>query len=163
MVLDLKLTERGQARFWSKVALPDENGCMLWLGSPSSDGYGRMQVGPGRPKAHRISLWLAAGDPPSTDSEAAHSCRQTLCVAPAHLRWATRVENDHDKHRDQTDSRGERNANAKLTAQQVAEIRAKRSAGATGAELALAYGITRNHVYWLANGRSWKHQTKEAM
>lgn len=38
------LNEVDQARFWERVLLPDENGCMLWTKSVDRDGYGQFTL-----------------------------------------------------------------------------------------------------------------------
>jgi len=47
----------------------------------------------------------------------------------SNLRWATHTDNERDKFRHGTDSRGERNARAKLTWEQVREIRTRYATG----------------------------------
>jgi len=82
------ITEKDQARFWAKVALPDEQGCMLWLSALSSAGYGRITMGGKTHYAHRISYALAYGAIP-TELQLDHLCRVRHCVAPDHLEPVT--------------------------------------------------------------------------
>lgn len=86
------LTEKDERRFWAKVALPDGNGCMLWLGSQNERGYGWLRVGTKLLKAHRISCALAYGPIPE-GLEVDHLCRARHCVAPEHLEAVTHAEN----------------------------------------------------------------------
>jgi len=147
-------------RFWDKVALPDENGCMLWLGSISPGiGYGSFKsVLSEHGTAHRFSLWLAEGPPPAANMEAAHSCRNRHCVAPAHLRWATRLENAHDMVRDGTKPEGSRNGTARLTETQVVEIRRRYAqGGVTQQALANEFGVTQSTIRMAVIGRTWKN------
>ena len=53
--------------------------------------------------------------------------------------------------------RGERHSSAKLTEQQVREMRAKRLAGAQLSQLAREYGVSQNSVSRIAMRRIWKH------
>lgn len=89
------IAEKDQARFWAKVALPNEQGCMLWLGVPDARGYGRLALG-GRGGsmyyAHRISYTLAYGPVP-VGLQLDHLCRVRHCVAPEHLEAVTQTEN----------------------------------------------------------------------
>lgn len=149
------LSERDVRRFWMKVALPDENGCMLWMAHKHPRGYGVFRLKDFRVKAHRVSLQLAVGDPTSDNAEGAHSCRRTDCVAPAHLRWATPAENSADKLIHGTHTRGQRSGNAKLTWLQVQAIRGKATRGTPGRVLADEYGVTPEQIGRIIRGKQW--------
>lgn len=153
------LSDTELARFWAKVALPDENGCMLWTAGGTQEGYGTFRVGNtrvGRRKemVHRIACYLSHGAPPSKTHYAAHSCRNRRCVAPSHLRWATPAENAADKVRDDTDPRGGRHGGAKLTEEQVLEI-LKRTE--LQRELAREYGVSRAAIGAIRQRRRWTY------
>ena len=81
-------------RFWSYVVKGD--GCWLWSGSRTSDGYGRMGLprtqGSKFLKAHRLSYEINIGPIP-TDLVIDHLCRTPLCVNPDHLEPVTNREN----------------------------------------------------------------------
>jgi hypothetical protein len=90
-------SERDQARFYAKVALPNEQGCMLWLPPPGSNGYGKFWLGGRWIGAHRFSYELAYGPIPdglTVDHVRAKGCRHRHCVAPAHLEAVTMAENN---------------------------------------------------------------------
>lgn len=93
------LTERDQARFWAKVALPDGNGCMLWLAYVHPGGYGQFGIGGHRGRmryAHRVSYVIAYGPVPDglvVDHVKARGCQHRHCVAPLHLEAVTQLEN----------------------------------------------------------------------
>lgn len=163
MTEDLRTTQGHIERFWAKVKLPDKNGCMLWQGALLRSGYGSAWLGTKTISTHRLSLWLAVGPPPGPKHDAAHACRNRRCVAPAHLRWATRLENMRDQVRDETNPQGERNTNAKLTATQVAEIRRLYSSGGlTQGDLALRYGVSDSNVGAIVRRVSWNFLADEA-
>lgn len=88
----LHLSERDQARFWAKVALPDEQGCMLWMACVHHTGYGLFWVAGAVRLAHRVSYVLADGVVPE-DLQLDHLCRVRHCVAPLHLEAVTPAEN----------------------------------------------------------------------
>jgi hypothetical protein len=88
-----------------------------------------------------------------------HTCDNRLCCNPAHLRLATQADNVADMHakgRAYTGDRprGSRHGNAKLTEDQVREIRA-----APYGSLALAahYGITYGALKDIRRGKGWSH------
>lgn len=134
--------------FWAKVTLPDEYGCMLWTASLDADGYGRFRLGRGwEGNAHRASLWISDGPPPEGRPEAAHSCRNRHCVAPAHLRWATKEENEADKIRHGSLVRGDAHHCTKITDAEVREIRRRYEAGGvTQKQLGAEFGIHPSRV-----------------
>ncbi|MFD5107163.1 HNH endonuclease signature motif containing protein [Streptomyces cinereoruber] len=87
-----ELSERDQDRFWSKVALPNEQGCMLWLDVPGAGGYGQMRLNGKARYAHRLSYMFNVGEIP-VGLELDHLCRVRRCVAPGHLEAVSRRVN----------------------------------------------------------------------
>jgi hypothetical protein len=150
-----------QDRFWAKVAPPDENGCMLWLACTSA-GYGRVWFAGAQRNAHRVSLTLAEGEPPIPSMEAAHSCRNRHCVAPAHLRWATHVENEGDKVTDGTVVRGHRISHAKLTVDDVLAVRRDHAAGTSTSALARRHGVTKRAIRFIVYRQTWAWLAEDA-
>lgn len=89
-------SERDQARFYSKVALPDRQGCMLWLDAAKDGRYGGFWLNGRTIRAHRYAYTLAYGPIPDglvIDHVRASGCVSTLCVAPLHLEAVTHAEN----------------------------------------------------------------------
>lgn len=90
------LNELDEARFWAKVARPNKNGCALWLACTDQYGYGRFTVGPKVARlyhrAHRVAHTIATGPIPD-GMDVDHMCHTPACVAPLHLRAATRSQN----------------------------------------------------------------------
>lgn len=143
-------------RFWAKVALPDAYGCMLWQAGRNPAGYGVLGFHDNKKiLAHRLSALLAYGAPSDARLEAAHGCLNKHCVAPEHLRWASRSENQMDRVRDGASNRGERHGMAKLTWGQVRELRAALAAGAVRTELAAQHGIKRRALYNIERNITW--------
>jgi hypothetical protein len=88
-----------EARFWSKVQLPDaprnENLCWIWKGS-TAKGYGQIKIGGEVLRAHRVSCEIANG-PLAPGEHVLHSCDNPLCVNFKHLRTGTHQDNMTDK------------------------------------------------------------------
>jgi hypothetical protein len=76
------------------------------------------------------------------------------------LRWGTRSENTQDALRHGTfhivGHPGERNANSKITASQVKEIRS--TPGKSHVEWARELGVTPTAIYSIRAGRTWKNE-----
>ncbi len=74
-------------RFWSKVRVPDENGCLNWIGTKGR-GYGRFWFNRRTVMAHRwLYEYLVA--PVPDELELDHLCRNPGCVNPNHLEPVT--------------------------------------------------------------------------
>lgn len=89
-------------RFWSFVDIRDQRECWKWTGTiGTASGYGMpdsaLQVAFGEPTAHRIACALAHPRLDGCDT-VLHSCDNTLCCNPRHLRWGTQSENRRDRY-----------------------------------------------------------------
>lgn len=153
------------ARFWSKI---DRSGgpaaCWEWRGA-LLNGYGRNgSVGPGGSRlAHRIVWELTRGEIPAGLC-ACHRCDNPTCCNPAHLFLGTIPENNIDmtqKGRRKfgfTPKDGERNNNARLTADDVRAIRSAYDPGVvTMAEIARRFGVNETAVWKIVNRKRWAH------
>ena len=80
-------------RFWAKVNRTD--GCWLWTGGVSAAGYGSIGVAGSHIYAHRYSYESARGPIPD-GLIIDHICGNRRCVNPAHLRLATRAQNQEN-------------------------------------------------------------------
>ena len=107
--------------------------------------------------AHKVVCEQVHGAPPFAGAHAAHSCGNGHlgCVAPNHLRWATPAENAADKIEHGTAPRGENNGHAKLTADQVLEVRRMFKLGMSNAQIAGAFDVTDGAIRAIRNGRNW--------
>ncbi len=117
-------------RFHEKYEIVEPGGCWVWMGSINSNGYGGIRAASltdgGRSDigAHRLS-WMIHHGPIPPGICILHKCDNPPCVNPEHLWLGTYADNTADrvaKGRSGSAS-GESNGRAKLTDDQVAEIR----------------------------------------
>ena len=149
---------KGAAKvFIYKAASYGGDDCLLWPFKPTGFGYGQVLFGGKNIRAHRLVCRLVHGEAPSPQHHVAHSCGTPLCVAPKHLRWATRIENEADKLLHGTQARGETHGASKLTEADVRAIRASYSKGQqTYFTLATQYGVAWTTISSIINRYSWK-------
>ena len=96
------MDDAAKERFWSKVEKTDT--CWLWTAA-MRNRYGAFGLNGKTMYAHRLSLEMALGRPIAEGLDAAHApliCHNRACVNPAHLREASRSENNLDKRLDGT-------------------------------------------------------------
>lgn len=150
----LALRKSGQCqRYIENVVIPhSSNECLPWPFAVNRKGYGTF----GNSLAHRYVCALVHGAPPTSKHEAAHYCGNRICVNAHHIRWATHTENIADTFIHGTHNRGERSASARLTADDVRQIRAI-YATTPNREIALRFGISTGHVAQIANRKKWAH------
>ena len=141
-----------EERFWSKVDKTGE--CWLWTGLKNEWGYGTTWRGGKNEKVHRIS-WILSGNTIPEGHVVRHKCRNRHCCNPEHLETGTQAENNADKIRDGTSNRGVKNPTAKLTEDQVREIRAKYASGALQKSLAEEYGVTQRTISYIITRKNW--------
>lgn len=111
--------------------------CHLWRYGKDADGYGTIRGA----KAHRL-FYEAAKGPIAPGLDLDHLCRVPACVNPEHLEPVTHAVNIR------------RGVSAKLTAVQVAEIRA--AVGVLQRDLAAKYGVSSAHICKIRSGRKWR-------
>lgn len=151
-----------RARFLKFVdPTPTDRGCRLWTGtakSLKSGGHGSFWFGDTMVGAHRVAWLLERGEVPD-GLEVLHRCDNPICVNTEHLFLGTQGDNIADmvaKGRQQRRA-GEANHEAKLTLEQVGEIRAcYAEGGVTFAALGGRFGVCEATISHIVNGRTWK-------
>lgn len=146
-------------RLWRRVNRSAEGGCWEWQGYVHTAGYGQIGAGGGRANGllftHRAA-WVVTNGPIAAGMFVCHRCDNRLCCNPSHLFLGTPAENAADmaaKGRGRG-AEGLTNANAKLTPEQVAEIRQRYAPGLSPG-LAREFGVTPQYIGQLAS-RVWR-------
>lgn len=145
------------ARFWEKVSKTD--GCWLWTASLTRGGYGQFSPRKGViRRAHRIA-WLLVNGPVPDGLWVLHRCDTPACVRPDHLFLGTPKDNHADMEAKGRANvpQGSARPQARLSEADVLAIRAERSTGVTGAELARRYGVHRSSIYHICQRDHWRH------
>jgi ribosome-associated protein YbcJ (S4-like RNA binding protein) len=150
----MNFTQHDIDRFFLKVTkLP--NGCWLYTGYTDNGGYGRFWLQNGNVKVHRFSYELHNGRIPE-GKEVMHACDRRECCNPAHLRAGTHEENMYDmKIKGRANPVcGEDKKNAKLTEEQVIQIR---NSFLAQRQLSKIYGVSPCQISKIRTGKEWKH------
>lgn len=161
-----------EGRFWPKVEKTPT--CWLWTAGTDGWGYGVFRVYARPMKAHRFAYELEVGPIPEGHI-VCHACDVPACVRPDHLFLGTNADNNRDmrekgrqRHLAGEDhwtrkipsraARGDRMAAAKLTDDQVREMRARYAAGGVSQQaLAGAFGIHQTIVSRIVRRKAWRH------
>ena len=146
-------------RFWAKVKKnPASDGCWEFVGlsGERGSGYAPFYYEGKAVDAHRVSWMLAHGEIPPGMC-VCHRCDNRRCVRPDHLFLGTPSDNMRDmveKGRATKANRGSGNGMAKLTEEQVYEIRSASRRGELS-RLAERFGISVSAVARVHKRQRW--------
>lgn len=142
-------------RFSEKHTL-DPGGCWLWTAYVTRLGYGRFGMNGLALPAHRVS-WMLHFGPIPDGLFVCHRCDVRNCVNPAHLFLGTALDNAQDmmlKGRG-GQRKGEAHHRAKLTAEQVLDIRKQFLCGVRQSAIRRQFGISKAQVSKICRNQSW--------
>lgn len=173
--MQFNYTPKDIERFWGKVDKSiskkhyEDTICWEWVGNCFPNGYGQISIGGRFGKrylTHRLSYELSFGSIPD-GLLVLHKCDNRKCVRPDHLFLGSHRDNTMDMirkgRRGDTRSKsprlGEKHWNAKLTNNQVDEIRRryamKNENGETLLSLAKEFGVAFQTISDIIN---YKHR-----
>lgn len=148
---------QGEPKQWliSVLDQPETNDCILWPFAVGSSGYGVFVEDGKQLYAHSTICEIAHGNRPEGDVHAAHICGVRLCINPAHVRWASRSENEQDKLDHGLSNRGERCGRSILTEGNVRDIRAMLARGETQKHVAEVFGVSEGAINSIHRRQNW--------
>jgi hypothetical protein len=128
--------------------------------SVSTNGYDvtTLTVG-GSKRQYRVSrlVLLAFVGQPQSSHEACHNNGNPRDNRICNLRWDTKASNQQDRQAHGTSNRGVRNGRAKLSEQDVSQIRGSYPASSQR-ELANRFGVSKRSIAMVVNHISFKEQ-----
>lgn len=153
----------GRARFWDKAKVGNPDECWNWKGYTNRYGYYVIRVYRQNNKgknynfeAHRIAYLLSNGSLP-TDLLVCHQCDNRLCVNPKHLFLGTYQDNSSDMVKKKRQVIGQQVKGAKLSPEEVQEIRRMLKIGKTKTQIAKMFGVNDGTISFIEKGQTWKH------
>lgn len=143
------------------TGLPDE--CWLWVGKKNAEGRGQIVFNGRAYIATRLLYVYYHGEFPANKPFALHTCDNPRCCNPQHLVAGTQQENITDmvgKGR-QRGACGESNAKAKLTTQQVQEVKSLYATGNYSyAALGRLYGVAYPTIRRIVDRTGWAKESE---
>jgi len=152
--------------FWDRVEIGP--GCWNWTGALSGGSeredqqYGYFTIwNDGQRKtwrAHRL-MWIVVNGPIPAGLCVLHRCNSSRCVNPDHLYLGDHKDNAKDRKEagHERPQYGGLNFAAKLTDEQVIEMRRLWAEGESGVALSRRFEISRANVSLIVNGLAWRH------
>lgn len=144
-------------RFWKHITPGAFTDCWEWQGA-LRNGYGVMNIGGKVVYTHRFSYELHYG-PLAEGQCALHRCDNRKCCNPYHIFAGTKGDNSRDMY-----AKGRGNIQAKsvprvarLTAEQVCQIRQLATQGVKYPALSEQFGVSIPMICLIVTRKRWKH------
>lgn len=148
-----ELAESARGTLAAKIDRRGPDDCWEWTGQRDAKGYGLIRRLGAQWRVTRIALALV-GRAPAVVRLVCHHCDNPPCCNPAHLFVGSHADNNADSTRKGRGvrPRGERNGRARLSPEQVAEIRASPLSNRT---LGRRFGVAHSTIGHARIGNTW--------
>uniref|UniRef100_A0A6H1Z9W5 Putative homing endonuclease n=1 Tax=viral metagenome TaxID=1070528 RepID=A0A6H1Z9W5_9ZZZZ len=144
------------ATFESRLKLNPETGCIEWQGYRTKLGYGQLSRAGKRVYAHRVAFEAVNGAIPD-GLHVCHRCDNPACCNQEHLFLGTHLQNMADRTSKRRAAHGQDHYRARLSEDDVRNIRALYAAGHQQADIAERYGTDQGSISAIVNRRKWRH------
>ena len=145
-------------QFWESIDKKTNEECWEWIKGKTSKGYGTVRYENKTYLAHRLAYQLFHNKTLDKLIFICHKCDNPLCCNPNHLFQGTNKDNIDDKVNKNRQTKGETNANVKLTSEQVISIRTTyENRNITHRQLASIYNVTSPTITAILKRKTWKH------
>ena len=141
---------------WARVEKRGPDECWLWRGHHAKFGYGVSTINCVPVLLHRVA-WEMTHGPIPKGNFVCHKCDNPRCCNPNHLFLGTQADNMRDAAVKGRMNRGEARWCAKLTEDDVREMRRLSASGERPAALSRKFGISLQNTIRVVRGQIWKH------
>lgn len=146
-----------QERFWKFVTIGTPDECWPFTGAKRIGGYGAFKVSrEGNNIAASRAAWIVTFGEIAPGLFVCHRCDNPPCCNPAHLFLGSDLDNKRDSMQKGRHAFGERSSSAKLTVDQVREIRHLAAAGVNDCELGRRFNMGRSTIRNIRVKNTWK-------
>jgi len=145
-----------EERFWACIEFEQNSGCWLWTASLRKGGYGQFWVDGRATLAHRFSWELHNGAIPE-GKIVRHKCDTPACSNPHHLCLGLYQDNSNDMvvRGRSLHLPGELGHNAKLSKDDVTEIRRLLSVRVPQKQIADKFGVSQPTICLINRKKTW--------
>lgn len=143
-------------RFMSYVTITDT--CWIWNGARGRGDYGQFCLEDrNNMHAHRAAYVLFNKIKIPEGLLACHTCDNPPCVNPQHIFLGTTQHNTEDMMKKGRSMKGEKHPKAKLTKENVLDIRRLHKEGIKQTKIAEMFNVLASYINCIIKKRTWKH------
>jgi hypothetical protein len=135
----------------------NQDGCFVCVShKPTSHGYYAISINKVRKLMHR-HVYEEMYGPIPIDFVVRHKCDNRSCINPEHLELGTQLDNIRDAVERGRTPKGEGHWQAKLTENDVREIKMLISKGVRNLDIAKMYNIGKDSISNIKREKNWRH------